>query len=167
MENLYYSTSNFDGIKIDVLSSSKGIREIFINKKEEKDKFLNVIKVHPDDPNLFRFFKQLKEYFDRKRKSFELPLEIIGTEFQKKVWEELLKIPYGKTISYRELSIRIGNLKSIRAVGKANGSNPLPIVIPCHRVIGANGKLIGYGGGLDVKENLLMLEGSRDSGLFK
>jgi methylated-DNA-[protein]-cysteine S-methyltransferase len=166
MENLYCSTGNFDGIKIDVLASSKGIREIFINKKTERIEFSNATKIHPDDPYLFGIFLQLTEYFKRKRKTFELPLEIIGTEFQKKVWDELLKIPYGKTISYKELSLRIGDLKSIRAVGKANGSNPLPIVIPCHRVIGTNGKLVGYGGGLGVKEKLLRLEGCINADLF-
>jgi methylated-DNA-[protein]-cysteine S-methyltransferase len=166
MESLYCSSGNFDGIKIDVLSSSKGIREIFINKKTESIEFSNATKIHPDDPYLFGVFLQLTEYFNRKRKTFELPLEIIGTEFQKKVWDELIKIPYGETISYKELSLRIGNVKSIRAVGKANGSNPLPIVIPCHRVIGANGKLVGYGGGLDVKEKLLRLEGCINADLF-
>jgi methylated-DNA-[protein]-cysteine S-methyltransferase len=108
----------------------------------------------------------LKEYFNRERNTFQLPLEIIGSEFQKKVWNELQKIPYGRTVSYKELSIRVGDVKSIRAVGKANGSNPLPIVIPCHRVIGADGKLVGYGGGIDVKEKLLKLEGIINEDLF-
>jgi methylated-DNA-[protein]-cysteine S-methyltransferase len=93
-------------------------------------------------------------------------LEIIGTDFQKRVWKELLKIPYGETISYKELAIRLGNLKTIRASARANGANPLPIIIPCHRVIGSGGKLIGYGGGLDVKEKLLQLEGSINLELF-
>ena len=115
---------------------------------------------------MFGIFNQLKEYFDRKRKNFKLPLEIIGTEFQKKVWNELLKINYGETITYKELAIRLGDLKSIRAAASANGANPLPIVIPCHRVIGSNGELVGYGGGLDVKEKLLQLEGSRTLELF-
>ena len=166
MKNLFYSTDHFDGIKIDVLSSSKGIRNISINLKTKPYELLNATRVPKDDSNLCGVFLQLKEYFNKERKTFELQLEIIGTEFQKKVWKELLKIPYGETISYKELSIRIGNLKSIRAVGKANGSNPLPIVIPCHRVIGADGKLVGYGGGLDVKEKLLKLEGSMRADLF-
>lgn len=102
---------------------------------------------------------QLQEYFAGKRKVFDLSLEIIGTDFQKKVWLELLHIPFGKTISYLELSKRIGNTKAIRAVGHVNGQNPLPIVIPCHRVIGSNGSLTGYGGGLWRKQWLLEHEG--------
>jgi methylated-DNA-[protein]-cysteine S-methyltransferase len=115
---------------------------------------------------MFGCFNQLEEYFERKRKTFELPLEIIGTDFQKIVWNALIKIKYGKTISYKELALRIGNVKKIRAVAQANGANPLPILIPCHRVIGSNGNLVGYGGGLDVKEKLLKLEGSRSLELF-
>lgn len=103
--------------------------------------------------------KQLEEYFNGERKSFDLPLEWIGTDFQKRVWRELLNIPFGETISYLELSKRIGNPKAIRAVGHANGQNPLPIVIPCHRVIGSDGSLTGYGGGLWRKEWLLEHEG--------
>jgi methylated-DNA-[protein]-cysteine S-methyltransferase len=101
---------------------------------------------------------QLKAYFAAQLKAFDLPLAPEGTPFQQLVWEELLKIPYGETISYGELAHRIGNPKASRAVGLANGSNPIPIVIPCHRVIGSNGKLTGYGGGLPIKEKLLALE---------
>jgi methylated-DNA-[protein]-cysteine S-methyltransferase len=102
--------------------------------------------------------RQLREYFAGRRKEFELPLAPEGTKFQKSVWRELQDIPYGRTISYGELARRIGNPKASRAVGAANGANPIPIVIPCHRVIGANGKLTGFGGGLPVKEKLLDLE---------
>jgi len=101
---------------------------------------------------------QLKAYFAAQLKAFDLPLAPEGTPFQQLVWGELLKIPYGETISYGELAHRIGNPKASRAVGLANGSNPIPIVIPCHRVIGSNGKLTGYGGGLPIKEKLLALE---------
>jgi methylated-DNA-[protein]-cysteine S-methyltransferase len=101
---------------------------------------------------------QLAEYFDGKRREFDLPLAPEGTPFQQRVWRALLEIPYGETISYGELAARIGRRSASRAVGLANGSNPLPIVIPCHRVIGANGKLTGYGGGLPIKERLLALE---------
>lgn len=102
--------------------------------------------------------KQLKEYFDGKRKNFELPLAPRGTEFQQKVWKALQEIPYGETRSYGEIAKRIGNSKAARAVGMANNRNPISILIPCHRVIGANGKLVGYGGGLHIKEYLLKLE---------
>jgi len=101
---------------------------------------------------------QLGEYFDGGRQAFELPLAPTGTPFQMRVWNALLEIPYGETISYGELAARIGDRSASRAVGLANGSNPLPIVIPCHRVIGSNGKLTGYGGGLPIKRRLLALE---------
>jgi methylated-DNA-[protein]-cysteine S-methyltransferase len=107
---------------------------------------------------------QLKEYFDGTRQNFELPLAPKGTEFQQKVWKLLSDIPFGKTISYKELSINYGDVKAIRAIGTANGKNPLPIIIPCHRVIGIDGDLVGYSGGLDRKEKLLRLEGVRLQG---
>ncbi len=102
--------------------------------------------------------RQLKAYFAGDLENFDLPLVPEGTTFQQQVWKRLCDIPYGQTISYGELARRIGNPKASRAVGLANGSNPIPIVIPCHRVIGSNGKLTGYGGGLTTKEKLLALE---------
>ena len=101
---------------------------------------------------------QLSDYFAGNRRSFNLPLQLRGTPFQLTVWRALQDIPYGQTISYGELARRIGNPKASRAVGLANGSNPIPIVVPCHRVIGSSGKLTGYGGGLCHKETLLALE---------
>ena len=103
--------------------------------------------------------RQLDAYFARKLQNFDLPLGPQGTEFQERVWHELVNIGYGATISYGELAMRIGNPAASRAVGLANGRNPIPIIIPCHRVIGASGKLTGYGGGLPVKRHLLALEG--------
>ncbi|MBV9388145.1 MAG: methylated-DNA--[protein]-cysteine S-methyltransferase [Chroococcidiopsidaceae cyanobacterium CP_BM_ER_R8_30] len=103
---------------------------------------------------------QLLAYFDGTLTEFRLPLSAQGTEFQKQVWEELQKIPYGSTLSYKELALRIGNPKGVRAVGLANGRNPISIIVPCHRVIGASGKLTGYSGGLSRKEALLMWESS-------
>jgi methylated-DNA-[protein]-cysteine S-methyltransferase len=102
--------------------------------------------------------RQLREYFAGRRREFDLPLSPQGTEFQKSVWRRLQEIPYGATISYGELAKRVGNANASRAVGAANGKNPLPIVVPCHRVIGANGKLVGFGGGLPVKQALLEIE---------
>jgi len=154
------------GIKLDAVASSKGIRNIFINKDFLQTDFTNLNQVNPEDSVMFNLFKQLDQYFKRERKEFNLPLEIIGTEFQKRVWTELEDIKYGETITYQQLAIRLGDLNSIRATGRANGANPLPIVIPCHRVIGANGQLVGYGGGLDVKRKLLELEGSLNPSLF-
>jgi methylated-DNA-[protein]-cysteine S-methyltransferase len=102
--------------------------------------------------------RQLRQYFAGQRADFDLPLAPQGTGFQLAVWKHLQEIPYGETISYGELAKRVGNPKAARAVGAANGSNPIPIVIPCHRVIGSNGKLTGFGGGLPTKEALLALE---------
>lgn len=105
--------------------------------------------------------QQLDEYFSGKRRDFELPLAPSGTEFQEKVWEALRTIPYGETISYRELARRVGNPDAARAVGLANGKNPISIIIPCHRVIMIDGSLGGYSGGIGIKEKLLALEQSQ------
>ena len=102
--------------------------------------------------------EQLQDYFDGKSFSFNLPLNPVGTGFQEKVWSELQRIPYGETITYKTLAIRLGDVKAIRAVGTANGRNPLAILIPCHRVIGAGNKLTGYAGGIWRKKMLLELE---------
>lgn len=111
-------------------------------------------------PLLEKCVKQLDEYFHYKRQNFDLPLMPQGTSFQKTVWEKLKEIPYGTTSCYFEIARRIGNPKAVRAIGGANGKNPIAIIIPCHRVIGANGKLVGYGGGLWRKEWLLKHEQS-------
>lgn len=114
-----------------------------------------------DDGAPFRAaIRQLGEYFAGERRRFELPLAPRGTDFQRRVWRALTEIPYGGTISYGELARRIGNPSASRAVGLANGANPLPIVVPCHRVIGADGSLTGFGGGLPIKRRLLALEGA-------
>lgn len=102
---------------------------------------------------------QLREYFSRLRRRFDLPLDLRGTAFQRRVWEELLSVPYGQTVSYSELARRIGKPEATRAVGQAVGANPVPIIVPCHRVIGTDGSLVGYGGGPEVKAALLRLEG--------
>ena len=102
--------------------------------------------------------QELMEYLECKRKMFDIPIKLDGTEFQVKVWTELLKLPYGKTCSYLDIAKKIGNPNAARAVGMANNKNKIQIIIPCHRVIGSNKKLIGYAGGIDVKEKLLKLE---------
>jgi methylated-DNA-[protein]-cysteine S-methyltransferase len=109
-------------------------------------------------PILVEAARQFDQYFAGRRKKFELKLEFHGTDFQKRVWSELLKIPFGETRSYGEIAKRLGNVNAMRAVGGANGQNPIPIVAPCHRVIGASGDLVGFGGGLDVKAYLLNFE---------
>ncbi|MCH8033475.1 MAG: methylated-DNA--[protein]-cysteine S-methyltransferase [Bacteroidetes bacterium] len=162
----YHSSFTIDDIHFTFITSTSGIREIIFNLEKDNSNLANTIQLQPEDPDMFNVYPQLKEYFSGERKQFNLPLEIEGTEFQKRVWNELLKIPYGKTISYKELAVRLGDEKVIRAAASANGSNPLPIVIPCHRVIGSDGSLIGYGGGVKIKEKLLILEGSRQKDLF-
>ena len=111
-----------------------------------------------DHPILLETQKQLTEYFAGKRQQFDLPLDFAGTEFQHKVWQALLSIPFGETRSYRDIAEQIGNVKAVRAVGAANGKNPISIIAPCHRVVGTNGKLVGFAGGLDNKDILLRLE---------
>lgn len=102
--------------------------------------------------------KQLSEYFQGYRQRFDLPLKLNGTAFQQQVWRALLNIPYGETRTYKEIALAIGNLKAVRAVGTAIGRNPISIIAPCHRVIGASGKLVGFAGGLENKERLLKIE---------
>lgn len=111
-----------------------------------------------DSPVLTATARQLAEYFAGDRHDFDLPLEPVGTPFQMSVWKVLDTIPYGQTISYGEQARRLGDAKKARAVGGANGRNPLPIVVPCHRVIGTSGALTGFGGGVDIKDRLLRLE---------
>jgi len=162
----YYSEEIISEINIAVLASSKGVKKIFLNPAKEITELSTATKLRSDDPYLFGIFNQLKEYFAGTRKEFDVTLDIEGTDFQKRVWNELRNIPYGKTISYKTLSEKLGDVKAIRAVGKANGQNPIAIIIPCHRVIGANGNLVGYAGGLDIKEKLLHIEGALNPELF-
>ena len=114
--------------------------------------------VEQDDPLLQETRTQLDEYFQGERKVFALPLLMVGTDFQKRVWQALLEIPYGATATYVQLAREIHNEKAVRAVARANGANCINIIIPCHRVIGSDGKLVGYGGGVPVKKRLLKLE---------
>ncbi len=116
--------------------------------------------IEATSPIIENTIQQLNEYFEQKRSQFDLPILLIGTDFQKKVWQSLSEIPYGKSISYLALSQQLGNEKAIRAVATANGANALAIIIPCHRVIGADGSLVGYAGGLATKKKLLALENS-------
>ncbi len=104
--------------------------------------------------------RQLEQYFQKERTSFDIPLLFVGTLFQKEVWNELLKVPYGKTETYLGLSQKLNNTKAIRAVAAANGANAISIIVPCHRIVGSNGELVGYAGGVDVKQKLLRLENS-------
>jgi methylated-DNA-[protein]-cysteine S-methyltransferase len=121
-------------------------------------RYLEAVFVEKDDQVLKDTRRQLEEYFSYRRKQFDIPLLMAGTDFQKRVWSELGTIRYGTTSSYRELAERIGNKKAVRAVATANGANALSILIPCHRIIGSSGDLVGYAGGLNTKKKLLLLE---------
>jgi len=121
-------------------------------------KSLEATYVKVSSPVINETITQLKEYFSTERKDFDIPLLLAGTNFQQSVWNGLMQIPYGKTASYLELAKNIGNEKAVRAVASANGANAISILVPCHRIIGSNGTLTGYAGGLDVKKKLLELE---------
>ena len=116
-------------------------------------------KIDTEETSLIKVtYKQIEEYLLGNRKKFIVPIKLKGTEFQKKVWNALLEIPYGETMSYKKIAEKIGNPKACRAVGMANHNNPIAIIVPCHRVIGSNRKLVGYAGGLDIKQKLLEIE---------
>ncbi|SHE68348.1 methylated-DNA-[protein]-cysteine S-methyltransferase [Seinonella peptonophila] len=112
-----------------------------------------------DQETVAPFLQQVKEYFAHKRKTFDLPLHMVGTSFQRSTWEALQQIPFGQVCSYKDIAVRIGNPKAVRAIGGANNRNPIPIIVPCHRVCGANGDLVGFGSGIDRKQFLLEHEG--------
>ena len=153
---MYKKVMNSPVGKIEIVEENEKIIELNIYNEERNEKKNNIIE--EDTRLLLEVEKQLKEYFKGKRTKFEIPLNPKGTEFMKKVWKELLNIPYGETRTYKEIAEKIGNSKASRAVGMANNKNPIPIIIPCHRVIGSNNKLVGYALGLDMKQYLLDLE---------
>lgn len=130
----------------------------FITSVSFEDELFDQVQSSATNSVLQKAIQQLDEYFNGSRTSFDLPLKINGTDFQQKVWTELQHIPYGQTITYQHLALRLGNLKVIRAAASANGKNPLGIIIPCHRVVGIDGKLTGYAGGLHRKKWLLLHE---------
>jgi methylated-DNA-[protein]-cysteine S-methyltransferase len=166
-ENLFYASLKIAGIHFKIFSSHKGVKKIFMNKKDGMIKSGIVTKLYHDDPLMFNIFNELTEYFEHKRKKFTVPLDITGTEFEKKVWGELKKIPYGKTVSYKLIAQKAGNIKAFRAVGRIIGLNPVPIIIPCHRVINYNGNIGGYGCGIKIKQKILEHEGSLSMELFE
>ena len=160
-KNASYAEMDSPVGKLTIVTSPQGLHAIFWDKDRERPEYKNMIKALSNSENNKTFLKtkkQLKEYFQGKRKTFDIPLVLNGTEFQIQAWKELNKIPYAQTISYGEQAARLGDKKKARAVGMANGQNPISIIIPCHRVIGASGKLTGFGGGLDKKVKLLELE---------
>ena len=145
--------------RLTLVASDDGLAAILWENEDPVRVRLNIVGEDDSHPVLLKAERQLREYFARKRKVFDLKLDAIGTDFQKKVWRALLTIPFGETRSYADIARQIGSPKAVRAVGAANGRNPISIVAPCHRVIGTNGTLTGFAGGLEVKAYLLRLEG--------
>ena len=141
-----------------LVASDAGLAAILWENDDPQRVRLNIACENSKHPVLINAENQLKEYFSGKRNAFDLKLDFAGTEFQRKVWAALLTIPFGETRSYGQIAKQIGNPKAVRAVGAANGKNPISIIAPCHRVIGSNGKLTGFAGGLEIKAHLLGLE---------
>ena len=153
-----YKTLNSPVGKLKLVASDKGlIAVLWENDKPNRVRLVGLVKRH-SHPVLMEAERQLSEYFEGKRRSFSVALDMRGTPFQKNVWEALLSIPFGETRSYRDIAKKLGNPEATRAVGAANGRNPISIIVPCHRVIGSNGKLRGFAGGLETKARLLELE---------
>ena len=145
--------------KLKLVASDEGLVAILWENDRPRRVRLADLVENPAHPMLLRTEKELNEYFSHKRKAFTVPLDMRGTYFQKQVWEALLGIPFGETRTYGQLANQLGSPKATRAVGAANGRNPIAIIVPCHRVIGFSGKLTGFAGGLDAKDHLLKLEG--------
>lgn len=155
----FYSEMGSPVGRLTIITSKSGLHGIFWENDQPKiQKVLANLTVSEKEPVMLAVRSQLQEYFAGKRKKFYLPLVMEGTVFQNQTWYQLTQIPYGETISYGEQARRMGDQKRARAVGMCNGLNPISIVVPCHRVVGASGKLTGFAGGLDKKEYLLKLE---------
>jgi methylated-DNA-[protein]-cysteine S-methyltransferase len=154
----FYKTMKSPVGELRLIANDKGLAAVLWEKDNPCRVRLGPVSEAKDHPVLLETERQLKDYFAGKRKSFSLKLDFKGTEFQKKVWEALLTIPFGETRSYGQIAKQIRSPKAVRAVGAANARNPISIVAPCHRVIGSTGKLTGFAGGLEVKARLLALE---------
>ena len=152
--------------KLKLVASDKGLAGVLWERENTRPVPLSEAVEDKQHPVLVETEQQLGEYFAGKRKTFSIALDLRGTQFQKDVWEALLAIPFGETRSYGQLAKQLGNPRATRAVGAANGRNPVSIIVPCHRVIGSSGKLTGFGGGLETKAHLLSLEDVRDK-LFR
>jgi methylated-DNA-[protein]-cysteine S-methyltransferase len=147
--------------ELKLVASDAGLAAILWEHDDPLRVRLNIVAENKTHPMLLKAEQQLNEYFSGRRNAFDLTLDFAGTEFQRKVWAALLTIPFGETRSYGQIAAQIGNPKAVRAVGAANGKNPISIIAPCHRVIGSNGKLTGFAGGLETKAQLLGLEGKK------
>jgi len=154
----YYKITTTPVGVLTLIASDRGLAAILWQDDSPRRVRLDPRVENADHPLLLQAEQQLQEYFAGTRQRFDLPLDFAGTEFQRKVWAALVSIPFGETRSYKQIAEQIGHPSAMRAVGAANGRNPVSIIAPCHRVIGANGKLTGFAGGLDVKAFLLSLE---------
>jgi len=167
MSNLYYSQMDTPLGILTLARTKKGLCWLDFNQEETvlynlerwSRKYFLTDQMQHDDVALQEIKDQLDEYFKGQRTTFDYELDLVGTPFQKLVWQALLDIPYGEYRTYKDIALTIGAPKAVRAIGGANNKNNIPIIIPCHRVIGTNGALVGYGGGLHIKEFLLELEG--------
>ncbi len=158
-----FKTTNTPVGQLKLVASEKGLSAILWENDDPKRIFLEPQFFDEEDPILKATEKQLSEFFAGKRTVFDLPLDFKGTDFQKAVWYELLKVPFGQTKSYKDIAKALNNPKAVRAVGAANGKNPISIVCPCHRIIGADGSLTGFAGGLGVKAVLLQFENRKST----
>jgi O-6-methylguanine DNA methyltransferase len=166
MDKAYYGIFGSSLGVVRIASTEKGVCKIALPKESEED-FLGWLRVHFGLQNVIKnrgknegVLAEMESYLAGGLREFESTLDLRGTEFQMKVWREVRTIPYGTTCSYRDIAERIGHPRAYRAVGAANRANPIPVIVPCHRVIGRDGSLRGYGGGLETKERLLRLEGA-------
>ncbi len=155
---MYYTKFETTFCDVILAGDNKGLSFLHLETNEEQRKFEIDSKWIKNDNYFEQDKAQILEYFENKRKTFNLKINPKGTDFQQKVWNALIKIPYGKTLTYKDIAIMIGNKNASRAVGMANSKNPIPLIIPCHRVIGANGELTGFAPGLALKEKLINLE---------
>ena len=151
--------------RLKLVATDQGLAGILWEDDRPRRVPLNIEAEDNEHPVLIETERQLEEYFAGRRKEFAVKLDLAGTVFQRKVWNALLTIPFGETRSYGQIARQIGNPDAVRAVGAANGRNPVSIVVPCHRVIGSTGKLTGFAGGLDAKSHLLALEGAKTGSL--
>lgn len=156
--NMYYTTIKTDLSEIILMGDENGLSHLHLNAGKSKGQFKIDSKWIENRDFFSNIITQINDYFLGKRIQFDLKLNLQGTDYQKKVWHALMNIPYGETVTYKDIAIKIGNSNSARAVGMANNKNPIPLIIPCHRVIGSNGKMVGYAPGIDLKVKLLDLE---------
>lgn len=155
---LYFKYMDSPVGQLQIVAHNQALVAVKWDTEDPKRLRLASLLEHPTHPILLKVEQQLHEYFQGQRQVFDLPLDLAGTAFQQQVWQALQTIPYGETRSYKEIAEQIGNIKAVRAVGAANGKNPISIIVPCHRVIGASGQLVGFAGGLGYKQTLLSIE---------